>query len=103
MTNPPVGAGVLGAQSLSTLPSGATIDDLCRNLVLAIPALLDALDAHYVKDGDACQYCDDIEDAEQSEALASAQAACRQQQAELVTLRDRVAQLTAQLEADPCP
>ena len=47
----------------TALPSNITIDDVCTNLILAVPALLDALDA----------------------------------------ADDRIATLTAQLEADPCP
>lgn len=75
----------------TALPSGATIDDLCRNLVLAIPALLDALDG--MEDHKA-----DIQ--RDRNEIASREDGYRRQidaQAKII------ATLTAQLEADPCP
>ena len=90
----------------TALPATSTIDDLCRNLVLAIPALLETceeLDGH-------CPECHAAEEKVKREDVANCQAVAREHIEEAVRLRELLAEaqrtiatLTARLEADPCP
>ena len=71
-----------------SLPSSATVDDVCTNLVLAIPALLETLSNYdarlrYIIDTHRI----DTEDCEDA----------------IVAIRRHIAALEARLTEDPCP
>ncbi len=72
----------------TSLPAHVTIDTLCANLVLAIPALLDALDSV---------------DARQLHIIQKFEINTEDCEDAVVAIRRHIATLTAQLEADPCP
>lgn len=95
------------------LRTDITVDEVCTNLVLAIPALLETCDSLESRLMIADNEADRLEKLasgmaqERINYRTEAQLAVDSEMRKLRTLLDkahaRIATLTAQLEADPCP
>ncbi len=92
-----------------SLPSDATIDTLCVNLVLAVPVLLEALDRADcgAREDARCErartekiYCTRCYSAQAQEEAESKRDAAL---ADLREAEEEINALETQLEADPCP
>ena len=84
------------------LPADVTVDALCTNLVLAIPALLETCNALERECERLAAHAEGLELERQNVRAAAALRGDRLQ-SELDNANARIAALEAQLKEDPCP